>query len=120
VDPRVLFEALADPIRFRIVEALREGPRYVSDLVAEVGESQPNVSRHLKALRESGLVDASREGKWVRYAVVPSALDLLARWAASGSLAGAARPEPRGKASREPEMAALAARRARDAKDPIL
>jgi DNA-binding transcriptional ArsR family regulator len=120
VDPRVLFEALADPVRFRIVEALRKGPRYVSDLVAELGESQPNVSRHLKALRESGLVGSSREGKWVRYAVVPSALDLLARWAASGPSAAAARPEPRMKANPGPEMAALAARRARDAEDPIL
>jgi len=82
VDMRALFQALGDPIRFRIVEILLEKPSVVSELVERTGAAQPNVSRHLKVLRDSGLLQASREGKWIRYAVDPDALRAIGRWSA--------------------------------------
>jgi DNA-binding transcriptional ArsR family regulator len=52
------FEVLAEPRRRRILDLLRDGERPVSELVAQLGASQPSVSKHLRALREAGLVDA--------------------------------------------------------------
>jgi DNA-binding transcriptional ArsR family regulator len=88
-----LLAALADPVRFRIVELLRMEPRHVSELVELLDESQPNVSRHLRTLHECGLVDRVKEGKWVRYGIRPGALDPLVRWAISGPLPAATPPE---------------------------
>ncbi|MBN1824938.1 MAG: winged helix-turn-helix transcriptional regulator [Candidatus Eisenbacteria bacterium] len=79
---RELFRALGDPIRYRIVEILREKPCYVSELVERTGAAQPNVSRHLQVLRKSGLLRANREGKWIRYALEPEALRAIGRWSA--------------------------------------
>jgi DNA-binding transcriptional ArsR family regulator len=59
--------ALADPNRILLLYALGEAPRCVSDLAGEVGLSQPAASRHLKILRESGLVRAVRQGQSVEY-----------------------------------------------------
>ncbi len=50
------FRALADPVRLRIVGALRDGPRCVTELTELIGCSQPNVSKHLKTLVLHGLV----------------------------------------------------------------
>ena len=51
--------ALADPHRRRVVELLRERPRPAGDLARAVGVSAPTMSRHLRTLRESGLVEES-------------------------------------------------------------
>lgn len=51
--------ALADPHRRRVVELLRERPRPAGDLARAVGVSPPTMSRHLRTLRESGLVEES-------------------------------------------------------------
>jgi DNA-binding transcriptional ArsR family regulator len=51
--------ALADPTRRRVVELLREGPRRAGELAAGVGMSGPAMSRHLRVLRASGVVEAS-------------------------------------------------------------
>ncbi|MFH1680810.1 MAG: metalloregulator ArsR/SmtB family transcription factor [Candidatus Eisenbacteria bacterium] len=100
---QAVLAALGDPVRFRIVEALRQEALCVSDLVERLGESQPNVSRHLKTLRESGLVDSIREGKRVRYRVVPETLGDVARWASAGARAragGAPGGEPKARPAR--------------------
>jgi DNA-binding transcriptional ArsR family regulator len=55
--------ALADPLRLALLQALMAGPATVSELVAQTGASQPNVSNHLALLRERGLVRASRQGR---------------------------------------------------------
>jgi ArsR family transcriptional regulator len=72
---------LADPTRILILYSLDESPRHVNDLVEILDVSQPTVSRHLKVLRERGLVTATREGNAVRYELhdrrVIQALDLL-------------------------------------------
>ena len=73
--------ALADPSRILLIYALGNRPTCVNDLVAEVGLSQPATSRHLKILRERGLVRAIRQGASVEYSLTDDrliqALDLL-------------------------------------------
>lgn len=61
------FHGLSDPTRLAIVQALVGGERTVSDVVTQTGQSQPNVSNHLKCLLECGLVMSRREGKHVWY-----------------------------------------------------
>ncbi|GAB4428925.1 MAG: hypothetical protein OHK0015_12280 [Chloroflexi bacterium OHK40] len=62
-----LFRGFADPSRLAILEALREGPRTVSELVAGTGLSQSNASNHLACLRDCGLVAATQRGRFVTY-----------------------------------------------------
>ena len=62
-------KALADPTRLKILHALERGERNVSDLLAEVGGSQANVSKHLARMRHAGLVEARRDGTSVYYHV---------------------------------------------------
>jgi DNA-binding transcriptional ArsR family regulator len=73
--------ALADPRRILLLYALGEMPRNVGDLAVELGISQPATSRHLKVLRDRGLVHASRQGMSVEYSLTDTrlieALDLL-------------------------------------------
>lgn len=73
--------ALADPSRILILYALAEKSHNVSDLAQDVGISQPAASRHLKILRERGLVRAERQGASVEYRLTDmrliEALDLL-------------------------------------------
>lgn len=64
-----LFRGLADPSRLAVLEALRDGPRSVSELVAGTGLSQSNASAHLACLSECGLVTRERRGKFVYYGI---------------------------------------------------
>lgn len=59
--------ALSDPNRLLILYALHDGPRNVTDLANELGINQPTTSRHLKILRERGLVNAVRSGTTITY-----------------------------------------------------
>jgi DNA-binding transcriptional ArsR family regulator len=72
---------LADPKRILILYALSEEERNVSDLASTLSLSQPLVSRHLKVLRERGMVIATRQGPAVLYRIADDrlieALDLL-------------------------------------------
>ena len=72
---------LADPKRILIIYALSEGPLNVGDLAESLHLSQPAVSRHLKVLRERGMVIATRFGPSVEYRIgdprLIEALDLL-------------------------------------------
>jgi DNA-binding transcriptional ArsR family regulator len=92
--------ALADPKRIMLLYALAEGRRNVGELAEELGLPQPTTSRHLKVLRERGLVLTERDGPAVYYALADrtliEAVDLLrsvlrgvyARRAAALNLAG--------------------------------
>lgn len=62
-----LFRGFADPTRLAILDALRDGPRCVGDLVEATGASQPNVSNHLACLKDCGLVASERDGRHVFY-----------------------------------------------------
>lgn len=70
-------KALSDPTRLKILHTLEEGELCVSDVLAVVGGSQANVSKHLALLRRSGVVASRREGTNVYYRVVdPAAFDI--------------------------------------------
>lgn len=58
----VLFEAMGDKTRRRILELLKRGPRSVGELADALPVTQPAVSQHLKVLRETGLVRVERDG----------------------------------------------------------
>lgn len=62
-----LFQALADPTRLRLVNLVAEGEICVCFLVEVLGEPQPKISRHLAYLRNAGVVEARRDGKWIHY-----------------------------------------------------
>jgi ArsR family transcriptional regulator len=62
-----VFKALSDVTRVEIVKLLGKAPRNVTELTSLVSVSQPKVSRHLKILRDAGLLRDVRKGKWVWY-----------------------------------------------------
>ena len=64
-----LFHALSDERRLRILAALRGGELCVCDLQVELGMAQSLLSFHLKALRDAGLVQVRRNGRWAHYSI---------------------------------------------------
>jgi ArsR family transcriptional regulator, arsenate/arsenite/antimonite-responsive transcriptional repressor len=70
--------ALADPVRWAIVEELRGGTCCACVLADTAGVSAPLLSHHLKVLREAGLVTSVKRGRWVDYTLDDEALDRLA------------------------------------------
>jgi DNA-binding transcriptional ArsR family regulator len=62
---------LADPERLLIVQALRRGPINVGEIADATDQKIANVSHHLKVLREGGIVESKREGRYVQYQLVP-------------------------------------------------
>jgi DNA-binding transcriptional ArsR family regulator len=77
-----VFAALADPTRRRLLELLAAGERSAGELAAEFDISRPGVSRHLRVLREAGLVRARGEGQRRLYSVDPGPLDEVDAWLA--------------------------------------
>jgi ArsR family transcriptional regulator, arsenate/arsenite/antimonite-responsive transcriptional repressor len=71
--------AVADPMRWRILELLAGEELCVCHLVESLGATQPLVSHHLKALREAGLVTTERYRYWTYYRLRPDALLALGR-----------------------------------------
>ena len=71
------WDALGDPTRRRVFELLREGPRPVVELAAEVPVSRPAVSQHLAVLKEAGLVIDRRDGRRNVYRIDPRGLTTL-------------------------------------------
>ena len=76
------FEALADPTRRQILALLRAGEQPAGDLVDRLGLPQPSVSKHLKTLREAGLVRARIDGPRRLYSLDPAPLAELDQWLA--------------------------------------
>lgn len=72
--------ALADPTRRRILELLRDGEVAAGDLSDEFAISRPAVSRHLRVLREAGLVSSRVQGQRRLYALDPAPLAELDAW----------------------------------------
>ena len=75
-----VLEVIAEPTRRRILDAVREGERSVNDLVEQVGMHQPGVSRHLKVLREAGLVEVRRDAQRRMYRLRAEPLMELDAW----------------------------------------
>ena len=76
------FEVVADPARRRILDLLIDGPLAVGELVAGTGLSQPNTSRHLRVLRDAGLVKSRPDAQRRIYELRPEGLLELERWLA--------------------------------------
>jgi DNA-binding transcriptional ArsR family regulator len=74
------FELVAEPSRRQILDLLRERARPVGELVKLVGLSQPGVSRHLRLLRDAGLVRVRRDGQRRWYELEPEPLAELDEW----------------------------------------
>ena len=75
-----VLEVIAEPTRRRILDAVREGERSVNDLVERVGMHQPGVSRHLKVLRDAGLVEVRRDAQRRLYRLRAEPLMELDAW----------------------------------------
>jgi DNA-binding transcriptional ArsR family regulator len=74
------YTALAEPSRRQILDLLREGERSVNDLVGRLRISQPGVSKHLKVLRQAGLVEVRPEGKRRWYGLRAQPLAEVDEW----------------------------------------
>ncbi|HXB15620.1 MAG TPA: metalloregulator ArsR/SmtB family transcription factor [Solirubrobacteraceae bacterium] len=78
--PPSAFEIVAEPARRALLDLMLEGPRPVGELAREAGLSQPNTSRHLRLLREAGLVERSVAGQRRLYGLRGEGFAELARW----------------------------------------
>jgi DNA-binding transcriptional ArsR family regulator len=76
------FEVLAEPNRRRILDLLRDSERPVGDLVAALAVSQPAVSKHLRVLRDAGMVQARADAQRRLYRIRPEPLAELDAWLA--------------------------------------
>jgi DNA-binding transcriptional ArsR family regulator len=75
------FNAIAEPRRREILNYLALRERSVGDIVDELGLAQPSVSKHLRVLRDVGLVDARRDGRQILYRTNAEAIRPLHDWA---------------------------------------
>jgi DNA-binding transcriptional ArsR family regulator len=73
-------EAVADPTRRRILELLGDGERSAGDLASQFDISRPAVSRHLRMLRETGLVEARGEAQRQLYSLRREGVDEIGEW----------------------------------------
>lgn len=80
-DMELLFRALADRTRLRLLSLMTLGEICVCFFVAVIDTNQPKISRHLAYLRRAGIVKARREGKWMHYSIAapkdPNAVSVL-------------------------------------------
>ena len=74
------FEVLAEPTRRRILDLLRERERSVGELVSRLTISQPGVSKHLRVLREAGLVEVRTDAQRRWYGLRPEPLSEVDAW----------------------------------------
>ena len=98
----LLFKALADPTRLRLIHLLGDGEVCVCACVQTLKTNQPKVSRHLAYLKRAGLVAARRDGKWSHYRLVepsdPRAAKIfreVRQWLANSHVDSAFRVETR-------------------------
>ena len=66
------FRVLGEPMRIKLLDALRDGEATVGELVDRLGASQQNVSNHLGVLQQAGIVSRAKEGTFVRYSIADS------------------------------------------------
>jgi DNA-binding transcriptional ArsR family regulator len=77
-----VFDAISEGSRRAILDLLAAGPRPVGDIAATTGLSQPNASRHLRVLREAGLVEPRADGQRRIYELRPAGMAELIGWVA--------------------------------------
>jgi len=78
--PLAVLDVIAEPTRRRILDVVRDGERSVGELVDELGIHQPGVSRHLRVLRDAGLVEVRRDAQRRLYRLRPEPLMELDAW----------------------------------------
>ena len=76
--PVALLQAIADPVRWTVLDRLASGTRCVCDLQEHVEVSNTLLSYHLRILRDAGLVTTARRGRWIDYTLAVDAPDRLA------------------------------------------
>jgi DNA-binding transcriptional ArsR family regulator len=76
------FEVLAEPTRRRVLNVLLDGPRPVGQLSSLLGQSQPGMSRHLRILRDAGLVSVRQVAQQRWYEIQPAPLAEIDAWLA--------------------------------------
>lgn len=74
------FKALSDPTRRAILDLLADGTRTSTEIADALGLPPPNASYHLDLLRQSGLVAAEKDGRFVRYTLATTALEEATQW----------------------------------------
>jgi DNA-binding transcriptional ArsR family regulator len=74
------FEVLAEPSRRKILDLLRDGERSVNELVVDLRASQPSVSKHLRVLREAGMVNVRVDAQKRCYSLNPTPLAEVDAW----------------------------------------
>jgi DNA-binding transcriptional ArsR family regulator len=74
------FEVLAEPSRRKILDLLRDGERSVNELVVDLRASQPAVSKHLRVLREAGMVNVRVDAQKRCYSINPAPLAEVDAW----------------------------------------
>lgn len=83
-----IFKALADPTRRQILELLRSGAKSSGEIAEAFPSSWPTISRHLSVLKEAGLIQATRDGQFIRYeldtSVVQDLVQHLLGWIGKG------------------------------------
>jgi DNA-binding transcriptional ArsR family regulator len=102
--PFDIFHELGDPTRLTVLLAIVGGRKNVTEIVKELGLTQPQVSYHLRKLKDSGLATEEKDGRWVWYqadwetgdARIRELLDLIARWSDVPSGASETRVARRG------------------------
>jgi ArsR family transcriptional regulator len=77
------FHALSDETRLLIIERLSEGELCVCDLTEALRTGQSRLSFHLRILKDAGLLNGRREGRWMYYSLNPETVDELHEWLAS-------------------------------------
>ncbi len=65
-----IFKALADPTRLKILECIKDEEKCICEVIPFTGKSQPNVSIHLKVLKQAGLVNERRDGTKIMLSIV--------------------------------------------------
>lgn len=74
-----LFALLSTPVRLKIISAVCQGERNVSDLLAQIDTTQPNMSQHLATLYRAGILDRRREGTQIYYRLQSERVATLCR-----------------------------------------
>ena len=78
------FRVLGEPMRIRLLDALRDGESTVGELVDRLGASQQNVSKHLGVLHQAGIVTRTKQGTFVRYAIADAGVFQLCEQVCGG------------------------------------
>ncbi len=90
--PVELLQAIADPVRWAVLDLLSEAPRCVCKLQDQIPIAGNLLSYHLKVLREAGLITSERRGRWIDYSLADDARErMLATLPGAGAAASADR-----------------------------